>query len=104
MSLIIKGVEMPKDKRIEILVFPNGYVAVYDSDGYLQDGRAVPLPEGHGRLGDLDALMKKLLTKEDGRHINDRDSDGWPNMLYVETVRTTIEDAHAIVPAEGGEH
>ena len=44
-----------------------------------------PLPEGHGRLGDLDALQEEFKKYHDGKRL----------ML--------IDTAPTIVPAEGGE-
>lgn len=44
----------------------------------------VPLPEGHGRLGDLDALQEEFKKSHDGKRL----------ML--------IDTAPTIVPAEGG--
>lgn len=44
----------------------------------------VPLPEGHGRLGDLDALQEEFKKYHDGKRL----------ML--------IDTALTIVPAEGG--
>ena len=45
----------------------------------------VPLPEGHGRLGDLDALMKNI-----------------GDVPYKGAVRRVLMSAPTIVPAEGG--
>lgn len=45
----------------------------------------VPLPEGHGRLGDLDALMKNI-----------------GDVSYKGAVRRVLMSAPTIVPAEGG--
>lgn len=44
----------------------------------------VPLPEGHGRLGDLDSLQEEFKKSHDGKRL----------ML--------IDTAPTIVPAEGG--
>ena len=62
-DILIRGMEMPTDSRVKLLVFPNGYVGIYDVYGkYLANARAIPLQEGHGRLGDLDALEELLNT------------------------------------------
>lgn len=45
----------------------------------------VPLPEGHGRLGDLDALMNNI-----------------GDVPYKGSVRRVLMSAPTIVPAEGG--
>ena len=46
----------------------------------------VPLPEGHGRLGDLDALMNNI-----------------GDVPYKGAVRRVLMSAPTIVPAEGGQ-
>lgn len=45
----------------------------------------VPIPEGHGRLGDLDALMKNI-----------------GDVPYKGSVKRVLMSAPTIVPAEGG--
>lgn len=90
-DILIRGMEMPKDRRVELLVFPNGYVGIYDVYGrYLANARAVPLPEKHGRLGDLDKLKK--LTYEIKT-----------NRGTYQTVINIVDllNAPTIVPAEG---
>lgn len=83
-DLVIRGMEMPTEQRIEVLIFKNGFVAYYDVEGrYIGQAKAVPLPEGHGRLGDLDVLQEEFKKSHDGKRL----------ML--------IDTAPTIVPAEG---
>ena len=54
----------------------------------LEDCPLIPLPEGHGKLGDLDSLYQALMRHE-------FTMSAW-DMLEV------IANAETIVPAEGG--
>lgn len=55
----------------------------------------VPLPEGHGRLGDLDRLFEVM----------GQDADRWivdeVSMIETDDVLDAIQNAPTIVPAEG---
>lgn len=85
-DLVIRGMEMPTEQRIEVLIFKNGFVAYYDVEGrYIGQAKAVPLPEGHGRLGDLDKLIINI-----------------GDVPYKGSVRRVLMSAPTIVPAEGG--
>ena len=65
MSVYIKGMEMPKDKAVAVVIHPDG--TAYTAEmlagvctKYLADCTAVPVPE-HGRLGDLDKLEQMFV-------------------------------------------
>lgn len=66
MSVYIKGLEMPKNKPICIIIDPVGQARRYDlnNDKYADDElfEAVPVPS-HGRLGDLDAVEAEIREK-----------------------------------------
>ena len=80
-DIVIRGMEMPILKT-ELIVFPSGVVQVYDSHGsYLGKAQAVPLPEGHGRLVDADAIDTTWCD---------------PEVDYV------LSEAPTILEAEGG--
>ena len=92
MSILIKGMEMPKEKPLIIKISQDG--TVYMSQGIYGIGHgvatAVPVPP-HGRCVDADKLMQEmcLFIKE--------------NMLSRDDARElleTIEDAPTIIPAE----
>lgn len=91
-DILIRGMEMPKSGRILCInIFPDGKVTRQLDLSCEQIATAVPLPEGHGRMIDADALKKK-------RH--------WTDDFY-ETEYVEVEDidtAPTIVPAEGGEN
>ena len=88
-DILIRGMEMPTQcgncpistntRRCTILWREFG-----NPSKRLQDCPLVPLPEGHGRLGDLDALQDEFKKFHDGKR----------SML--------IDTAPTIVPAEGG--
>lgn len=73
-DIIIRGMEMPTEEEISkfIIIRYDGEVWIGESDNLVDGGfvacyptnpmRAVPLPEEHGRLGDLDKLESFLRT------------------------------------------
>ena len=92
MSLLIKGMEMPPEGGyLSVTIYGNGTVVVPEQIHYPGTPheppkfyKAAPLPEGHGRLGDLDALQEEFKKFHDGKRL----------ML--------IDTAPTIVPTEGG--
>ena len=61
-----------------------------------------PLPEGHGRLGDLDALINELHNLLDKREKDAAFSgDRGPSVTWNDAI-CSIFAAPIIVPAEGG--
>lgn len=76
MSVLIKGMEMPKepDEMIEIVIFGDGRtLQTGESWRSLEDGKcyyttsnndevyeSIEVPDGHGRLIDADALQKSV--------------------------------------------
>ena len=91
-DILIRGMEMPKNcSSCKIICWNyleygiNGILAkLSTSESRDPNCPLVPLPEGHGRLGDLDALAERC------------DSPHWCVWL------NEIQDAPTIVPAEGG--
>lgn len=86
-DLIIRGMEMPKERSLWLCVKTDGTVHNIKPGGIGTAhavGTAVPLPEKHGRLIDGDALAEQC------------DSPHWCVWL------NEIQDAPTIVPAEGG--
>lgn len=57
MSILIKGMEMPKEESITIQILPSG--AVYLEDKLVYEACAVEIPTLHGRLIDADELANK---------------------------------------------
>lgn len=97
MSIIIPGMKMPKDGEC-VVVFADGVVQKYKAGGIaffeyqdrLEETVAVQLPP-HGRLGDLDALVKKSYEIKScvGRY---------SRVVHIEDVK----NADTIIPADPG--
>lgn len=100
--ILIKGMEMPKDRSLWLLIKPDGTVfKIKDNDklGLPKEGTAVFLPEKHGRLGDLDALTQKLDALADtdrGRVV----TTTWANAMVE--FGEMVYNAPTIIEAEGG--
>lgn len=65
-------------------------------------GTAVHLPEGHGRLGDLDALINKLQTLRDRSEKDAAFSGNREAGVTWDDAINKIIAAPIIIPAEGG--
>lgn len=69
MSIILKGIDISKDDEwLEIIIKPTKEVIVdtirYRDNALLKTeyGSAIQIPEGHGRIGDLDELQNAIRT------------------------------------------
>ena len=104
-DIIIKGMGMPKTchecpLNVSIYTYDGGdeTCALNAWDGYSEQPKTtrhpdcplVPLPEGHGRLGDLDALMPDFVKAR------------WEFFSDGDTFLRLLKNAPTIVPAEGG--
>lgn len=90
-DLVIRGLEMPTEQRIEVLIFKNGFVAYYDVEGrYIGQAKAVHLPEGHGRLVDAREVLEKA------------DKAPWFDGDVSELGLLLGSEVTTIIPAEGG--
>ena len=92
-DIVIRGMEMPKNcLYCPFVSYDNDHCVAIDKDIPIYGTKPswcplVPLPEGHGRLGDLDELQKQFEESYD-------DNAWW----YT----GRIEDAPTIIEAEGG--
>ena len=60
MSIIIKGMDMPKSPK-RIIIYPNGTIVDGDKKGTkILKAHAIEIPSPHGRLIDGDRLMEGL--------------------------------------------
>ena len=60
MSLILKGIDMPKEgEKITLAIFHDGDIVSYKY-WLPKDAEAIQIPKGHGRLIDADELVKHL--------------------------------------------
>jgi hypothetical protein len=99
-DLVIRGMEMPKyttQAEFGIDADGNPLCMVYHEDGTEPDiYDVVPLPEGHGRLGDLDAAYKEALTQVSLAFVSNSKNEA------AMAVAMAVYNAPTIVPAEGG--
>lgn len=58
MSVLIRGMEMPKKDSVMLWVLPNGIAYVMDDSGCQY--KVIEIPTPHGRLADADALLERL--------------------------------------------
>lgn len=92
MGVYIKGVDMPKDKAVSLIICSSGNV-YYD---YLEfAGKAVPVPP-HGRL--IDGDIAEVISFEDADAEGKDFADG---ILYAVDF---ISQMPTIIPAEEEEH
>ena len=92
MSILIKGMEIPKDGAMIFAIRQDGMVE--DVMGCFI-GKAVPVPP-HGRLGDLDELKVKI-KKEDNAYGFDSYGDGMYDAF--QSVYQCMDAAPTIIPA-----
>lgn len=104
-DILIRGISLPEGelKYVTLWVYGDGRVYVSNnasaaSSQRLQD-LAVPIPEGHGRLGDLDALKTDVEGFIECMTNNGAVVDG--EMLWGKLL-DALENAKTIIPAEGG--
>lgn len=90
MSVLIKGMEMPKE-QITAVINPNGLVEILSLDNVLLDEFYAVELKPHGRLIDADELAK------DDWYLNRYVSDS--NGSWIENM--TLEYAPTIIPEEG---
>ena len=102
-DILIRGMEMPTEQRIEVLIFKNGFVAYYDVYGhYLGQARATQLPEGHGRLIDADAVIEAYTPDSYDLNKMHMTLESFNKRPTVAAIKRAVRNAHTIVPAEGG--
>lgn len=104
MSILIKGMEMPKDGYKIIYLHSNGCIYEPTSDNKIWNtvGKAVPVPP-HGRLIDADALRQTMYHEafETDSPMQKWDSGCWIRYKMFERME---EAAPTIIPAsEEGE-
>lgn len=104
MSILIKGMEMPKDKAIAVVIHSDG--TAYSAEmfagvctKYLTDCEAVPvLP--HGRLIDEQWLKNAMITTLESLKKNPKmDMQEMHLIAAFNTLRTMVDDAPTIIPA-----
>lgn len=100
-DILIRGMEMPKDHPVLVFIWPDGRVfpyGLYESNEW-DEVKAIPIPEGHGRIGDLDALKADVEGFIECMTNNGAVVDG--EMLWGKLL-DALDNAKTIAPAEGG--
>ena len=104
-DLVIRGLGIPKERSLLLCIKTDGTVYNIKPGGIGTAhavGTAVHLPEGHGRLGDLDALINELQNLFDKREKDAIFSgDRTVGVTWDDAIHHIIA-APTIVPAEGG--
>lgn len=89
MSVLIRGMEMPKEDIKTLMIFPDGNVRIWGTDIDPDEwAEAIEVPTPHGRLIDADAL-----------DIRRREQQAWqdyehnPDNEYIEGVKDGLHEA-----------
>ncbi len=91
MSVLIKGIEMPKKDSVMLWILPNGIACVMDDSD--RQYKVIELPP-HGRLVDADELDKQMVSE----------IASGITILYdnlVEWISSYIDNAPTVIEAEG---
>jgi hypothetical protein len=60
MSFIVKGIDLPEEgQQLKIIVCQNGQTII-DMRTYTEEAEAIQIPKDHGRIGDLDGVIKRI--------------------------------------------
>ena len=108
-DILIRGMEMPENCSLcklaqhrmftgSVMCPITGQTVGYYNEGFHQEDHIcplIPLPEGHGQLGDLDALFETMRYHRDHTELNEV-------MLGLDEAVGVVMNAPTIVPAEGG--
>lgn len=99
-DILIRGIERPRERSLWLCIKTDGTVYNIKPGGIgiaHAVGTAVSLPEGHGKLGDLDALSESLAESATFNY-NKRTSVTWADAF--ESMIDILEEADTIVPAD----
>ena len=102
MSILIKGMEMPKHGDVLVVREYNGKTYI-KHEGHLGfEGRLIELPP-HGRLGDLDALYAEISNGNKAYNGIEGYDGKYPNIGNVDDCLDAIKYADTVIEAEGSE-
>lgn len=99
MAILLEGLNMPEGNPITINIYRDGtWVNAYTTE----DGKAIEVPEPHGRLGDLDALHK--LFEDQWHYLQVLDWNENPTAEAEQSginwcINTMHDDAPTVIPA-----
>lgn len=110
MSILIKGMEMPKDGDAVVIVISNenGIIKAEVDEYCGAVYETVPVPTPHGRLGDIDAIKTDIYSKEErafaeyNQNPDDEYLEGIKDGLHMAAKRLSV--APTIIEAEGEEN
>ena len=95
MSVLIKGLEIPEEGAIRVVIQKHCGIAVAytGEDPYQRAHEVVELPEKHGRLVDADALKDTLdyYIREAGWSEEINKALGWVKDEFIDSERTIVE-------------
>lgn len=93
MSVLIKGMEMPKQNDVLVVREINGKVYIKHEGHYGFEGRIVEVKEPHGDLIDKDKLMQEIIDKD----LDHLQRDDWKEVIQI------VSDADVVIKAERNE-
>ena len=100
MSILIQGVRMPPDDRMDLVLHIRHDGTVLNTTL----GKAIELPP-HGRLIDADAIMDGWMNLREATKYGNKTKEelehSYSTMMMYE-IAGAIEDAPTIIPADGG--
>lgn len=86
MSLILKGIDIPKDdEEITIEISKDG-LRVYSTHLKEADVEAIQISKGHGDIKDGNEIIKRLEEKEEEPLYQHDTDDWWVGIIDAETV------------------
>lgn len=100
MSVLIKGMKMPKDNYVVMTLYPSGDCYLYyQGCGVISKTvKVVEVPTPHGRLIDADALLESI---KEARKKDPEIEDVYIDDYFM--VAEWVMSAPTIIPAEEGE-
>lgn len=108
MSILIKGLQMPKDKQLLIVLNPNGKLFVAN-EAWFTEYEAVELPD-HGDLIEKRPIVDALAVAEKNVSFIQRGIEREENIKYCQGVMVgyansilAIDNAPVVIPAERSE-
>ena len=98
MSVLIKGMEMPKGNPVTINIYRDGsWVNAYTTE----DGKAIEVPTPHGRLIEEQWLKDAMITTLEALKKNPKmDRQEMHLIAAFDTLRAMLEDAPTIIEEE----
>ena len=101
MSILIKGMEMPRnDEMLFLKIYPDGKVAIDGDLECKQIATAVSIPP-HGRLIDADMLLMRINHEVMEAYMDGVCYGVHPSQEHLHLLGEIIDDAPTVIEAEG---